>query len=128
MSSFILKIVAILTMTIDHVGLILFNNNLIFRTLGRIAMPIFAFQIAVGFKNTHSKSKYILRIFLLAIISEIPFDLMLYSSNYSTANLNICFCFTLALIALYLIDLGKNNKLFIFASLLPIVRKSNASC
>ena len=127
MSSFCLKLIAILTMSIDHLGLVLFNNNLIMRIIGRIAMPIFAFQIAVGFKKTHSKPKYMFRMLLLAIISEIPFNLMLYFSNYSTSNLNICFTFTLALLALYLIDLGKNNKFFILTSLLPILRKFNTS-
>lgn len=125
MSSFLLKIIAVITMSIDHLGLILFNNNLIMRIIGRIAMPIFAFQIAIGFKHTRSKGKYLLRILALAIISEVPFNLMLHFSNYSTNSLNICFTFTLALITLYLIDLSKKNKLFIITSILPIWRKHN---
>lgn len=121
MSSFLLKIVAIITMTIDHAGFLFFNNNFILRILGRIAMPIFAFQIGIGFKNTHSKEKYILRMFLTALISEIPFMLMITSGNYIYASHNICFTFTLALATLYLIELGKENKLFIFASIVPIL-------
>lgn len=121
MSSFLLKIVAIITMAIDHIGLAFFSNDLIFRKIGRIAMPIFAFQVGVGFKKTHSKLKYIFRMFCAALISEISFLLMLRSVNYQTFSLNICFTFTLALITLYFVDLGKKNKIFYIASIISFV-------
>ena len=121
MSSFLLKIVAIFTMTLDHAGFILFNNNFILRALGRIAMPIFAFQIGLGFKKTRSKLKYIFRLFLTALISQIPYSLMLRAGNVSSFSLNICFTFTFALLALYFIDLGKTNKIFYPVSLFLIL-------
>ena len=121
MSSFLLKIFAIITMTIDHAGLILFNNNLILRIIGRIAMPIFAFQVALGFKKTRSKLKYLFRMFVTALISEGALILMLQSANYAHNNLNICFTFTFALFALYFINLGKENKIFLIASIIPIL-------
>lgn len=121
MSSFLLKIVAIITMTIDHIGAILFNNNSILRIIGRIAMPIFAFQIAIGFKNTHSKEKYIFRMFFTALLSEISFMLMLTSGSFAYSSHNICFTFTLALIILYLIELGKKYKIFIMASIFLLI-------
>ena len=127
MSSFILKIFAIITMTIDHVGLALFNNNTFFRIIGRIAMPIFAYQVAIGFNNTRSKLKYILRMFFVAFISEFSFDLLLKSAGYATTNFNICFTFTLALLTLYFIDLSRKNKLYFLASLIPILRKFNVT-
>lgn len=121
MSSFVLKILAILTMTIDHLGFLIFNDSIILRIIGRIAMPLFAFQIAIGFKKTRSKLKYIFRIFLLALISEYPNILMFSASPYVHSSLNICFTFTLALVALYFIDLAKDNKFFIIASIFPIL-------
>lgn len=117
MTSFLLKIVAIITMAIDHAGFILFSNNLIFRIIGRIAMPIFSFQIAIGFQKTRSKTKYIFRMFITALLSEIPLMLMLSSANYAHSTLNICFTFTFALAALYFIELAKKNKFFILISL-----------
>ena len=57
MSSFALKFLAIVLMTIDHVGLLLFPTHRILRAIGRLAFPIFAFQIGVGFKHTHCKEK-----------------------------------------------------------------------
>ena len=121
MSSFLLKIVAIITMTIDHIGLAFFGNKLILRKIGRIAMPIFAFQVGVGFKKTKSKLKYILRMICIALISELPFLFMLHSANYKSFSLNICFTFTLALLSLYFLDLGKKNKFFYLASIIPVI-------
>lgn len=121
MTSFILKIFAIITMTIDHMGLTLFNNNLILRTIGRIAMPIFAFQVAIGFKKTSSKPKYILRMFITALISEFPLIFMLNSAGFAHSTLNICFTFTFALTSLYFMDLGKTNKFFFLAALFSLL-------
>lgn len=89
-------------------------------------MPIFAFQIGIGFKKTSSKPKYIFRMFLCAILSELPFLLMLSSANYipslkieniSYFSLNICFTFLIGLIALYFIEIGKKNPIFYVVSL-----------
>ena len=103
MSSFVLKIIAVLAMTIDHIGYALFPNITFLRAIGRIAFPIFAFQIALGFKNTGNREKYILRILLFSIISQYPFHLL--TSIYSNQlKLNIGFTFLLALLVLYSIE------------------------
>ena len=49
MTSFVLKLIAAITMLIDHTGLILFPNQMIFRIIGRLAFPIYAYCIAEGF-------------------------------------------------------------------------------
>ncbi len=69
----ILKLIAIITMLIDHIGYIFFPKYSIFRTIGRIAFPIFAYLIAVGYKHTSSLSKYSLRLFCFALLSYLPF-------------------------------------------------------
>ena len=108
MSSFALKFLAIVLMTVDHVGLLLFPTHRILRAIGRLAFPIFAFQIGVGFKHTHSKEKYILRMILFALISQYPFALFLKAVNIAPI-LNIGATFTLALLALYSIDKFKKS-------------------
>ena len=108
MSSFALKILAIIFMTVDHVGLLLFPSVRILRAIGRLAFPIFAFQIGVGFKHTHSKEKYILRMILFTLISQYPFALFLKAVNIAPI-LNIGATFTLALLALYSIDKFKKS-------------------
>lgn len=65
MTAFWLKIIAAVTMLIDHAGLLLFPRAAWMRCVGRIAFPIFAYCIAEGFRYTHSRRRYFLRIFLL---------------------------------------------------------------
>ena len=77
MSAFVLKIIAIITMFIDHIGYIFSNGKIsYFNYIGRLAFPIFAFQISEGYLHTKNLKKYFLRLFLFALISQIPF--MLY--------------------------------------------------
>lgn len=65
-----LKIIAMLTMTVDHIGMILFPRQLILRLIGRIAFPIYAFMIAEGCRHTKSLPKYMLSLGVLALICQ----------------------------------------------------------
>jgi len=58
LSGNMLKIIAALAMLCDHVGLLFFPSQDIFRIIGRLAFPIFAFMIAEGCKYTRNKAKY----------------------------------------------------------------------
>ncbi len=107
MSSFSIKIIAAISMLLDHIGFAIFPNNLLLRIIGRISMPLFAFQIAIGFEKTKNREKYIFRMLIFAIISQIPFYLM-YSSQGLTTPLNIGFTFLLALLILYSFENIKN--------------------
>ena len=74
LSNFDLKILAIITMTIDHIGAIVYPNIDIFRIIGRVSFPIFAFLLVEGFKHTSNKLKYFLRLILFAIITQPIYD------------------------------------------------------
>ena len=63
-----LKIIAAIAMLCDHVGLMFFPQVSIFRIIGRLAFPIFAFMIAEGAHYTKRKARYFLTIFSLAAI------------------------------------------------------------
>lgn len=104
MSSFALKIVACLTMICDHFGYLIYNGKLsFFNFIGRIAFPIFAFQISQGYSHTKNLKKYISRLFIFAIISQYPF--MLFHNLISTGlSLNIFFTLLLGLICIILYD------------------------
>jgi len=77
MTGFSLKLIAIATMFIDHAGYILYmyDEAVFMRYIGRIAFPIFAFLIAEGCKYTGDIKKYTMRLFVFALISQVPFAL-----------------------------------------------------
>lgn len=102
MSSFVLKILACIFMLIDHIGFAFFPKLDILRAIGRLAFPIFAFQISIGFDKTKNKEKYILRMIILTLISQIPFFIFrkMCIANPSPL-LNVGATFTLALLILY---------------------------
>lgn len=101
-----LKIIALLSMTIDHIAKVFFGGNMIMVAIGRIAMPIFAFFIAEGFYYTRSKKKFILRLLLFAIISQIPYVLLF--DNF--IKLNILFTFLISVLFLLAIESVKEKS------------------
>ena len=62
-----LKIIAVVTMVTDHIGAYLFPNVMLFRMIGRISFPIFAFMIAEGCRYTKNKKRYLLNMSMLAV-------------------------------------------------------------
>lgn len=73
-----LKVIACITMLVDHIGAILVPENLNLRIVGRIAFPIYCFLLSEGAAYTRDPKKYGLRLLIGAVLSEIPFDLALY--------------------------------------------------
>ena len=71
-----IKLIAVITMIIDHIGFVFFPEVTILRIIGRIAMPLFAFSIARGFFYTNNKGKYFTLMILFAAISQVPFHYM----------------------------------------------------
>lgn len=93
---FTLKIIAIVAMLIDHIGAVLYPNVILLRLIGRLTMPIMAFLIAEGFHYTKNRRKYLARLLIFGVISQLPF-----MWAFDTGTLNVMF--TLALSVLYLI-------------------------
>ncbi len=92
MSAFALKIIAVVTMVIDHVGAALGSEMplpvyLLCRTVGRVAMPLFCFMIAEGLFYTRNAKKYLLRLGIFALISEVPFDFFISVVSNTTDDL-----------------------------------------
>ena len=109
-----LKLLAIITMFIDHVGaavlarMIIMGNNtellykvyLTMRTIGRIAFPIFCFLLIEGFEHTRDRKKYALRLLAFAAISEIPFDLAFNSKVLEFGYQNVFFTLFIGLVTI----------------------------
>ena len=66
----LLKIIAAVCMVIDHVGLMFFPENILFRIIGRIAFPIFAFMISEGARYTKNRLRYFVSLLSLAVICQ----------------------------------------------------------
>ena len=93
-----LKLIALVTMTIDHVGMELFPRQLILGIIGRLAMPIFAYMIAEGCRHTRNKAKYLLTMLAFAAVCQaVYFFAMgsLYMCILVTFSLSICLIFLL---------------------------------
>ena len=98
-----LKIIAMISMVFDHVGDMFFPGVMWPRMIGRLAMPIFSFCIAEGFAHTHDRKKYLCRMGVFALISEIPFDLA-FEGKIGFSHQNIMLTFFLSIAALMLYD------------------------
>lgn len=96
-----LKIVACISMLIDHIGDVFFPQYPIFRWIGRIAFPIFCYCLSIGVQYTHDIKKYFLRLGLFAILSQ-PFYVLAFHPNDfwgNIADLNIFFTLLICLLA-----------------------------
>lgn len=104
-----LKIIAMISMVIDHVGDMFFPELLWMRMIGRLAMPVFAFCITEGYIHTRNRKKYLLRMGIFALISEVPFDLA-FEGKIGLSHQNIMVSFFISIVALMLFDLVRGSK------------------
>lgn len=94
-----LKGIAAALMLTDHVGAILLPEVPVLRCVGRLAFPIFAFFIAEGYAHTRDFGRYFRRLAILAVVSEIPFNLE-NGVVFDPARQNVLWTFCLALLTL----------------------------
>lgn len=103
-----LKIIAMVSMALDHIGLLFFPDVALFRVLGRIAFPIFAYMIAEGCRYTKNRAKYLGMIAGMGVLFQAVF-LVAMNSLYQ----GILITFSLAIITIFAIDgLIKSKKLW----------------
>ena len=106
-STFSLRIMAMLFMLCDHLWATLIEGNEWLTCIGRLAFPIFAFMIVEGYFHTKNLKKYVLRLLIFALISEIPFNLMTGNSLIYPFHQNVLWSF---LIGIFLIFLNEKAK------------------
>ncbi len=112
-----LKIMAILFMVIDHIAFVLLSNTdklyLMMRLIGRLSFPIFAFLIAEGFFYTKNVKKYITRLSIFALLSEIPYDLVFNQTWFEIRSQNVFLTLLLGLIAIRIFDKYRNQDIYL---------------
>ncbi len=86
-------------MLIDHTGKVFFPDNMLLIAIGRLSFPLFCWGITRGYKVTRSFKHYALRLLLIAVLSQLPYYLVIDRNN-----LNVCFTLLAGLICLEIYD------------------------
>lgn len=143
LNSFTLKLFAIICMTIDHIGAVVGTEYVdgkiylsgafkadfywILRDIGRIAFPIFCYLIVEGYYHTRNVWKYALRLFVFALISQIPFSLATHKTPFHFSSLNVFFTLCMGLICIILLEsrhTSSTHTAFAFISIVGITALS----
>lgn len=113
-----LKLIAVVTMLIDHIAAAVLARLLItgqgtpalyqiyfgMRDIGRIAFPIYCFLLVEGFDHTRDRKKYALRLLLFALVSEVPFDLAFSGTPLEFGYQNVFFTLLIGLLTIMAFD------------------------
>ena len=123
---FILKMIAIVTMVIDHTAVafidaIPYDIYIIMRIIGRIAMPIFCYLIVEGVLHTGHFPKYALRMLAFAILSEVPFDYIITRSFVSFDYQNVMWTLLFGMLTIYICDKARQKDKLLFVCVCIIV-------
>lgn len=119
-SSANLKIIALVCMTLDHIGHVFYIPMLtaspvfgllytLLRFVGRIAFPLYAFMIAEGCRHTKNIKKYFGLLAIFAVVSEIPFNIAGNATWLDSEAQNVYFTLFLGLAACYVVRILKEN-------------------
>lgn len=108
LNTFTLKMIAIVSMLTDHIGYVFFPGAHIFRIIGRLAFPIFAYCLVEGFIHTSNVKKYLFRLGIFALISEIPYDLAITGNLLEFEHQNVFLTLFLGLLTLLFITKSQN--------------------
>lgn len=117
-NSFTLKLIAVFSMLIDHVGAVFFPEQVLFRVIGRLAFPILAYLLVEGFFYTHDVKRYMYRMGMLALLSEIPFDLTANGVILEFGHQNVFFTLFIGLVMMYFLLKTAGRGQMIIVSLL----------
>ncbi len=111
-----LKILALVFMTVDHIGYLILNQYVILRYIGRLSMPIFAWMIAEGCYHTKNRFRYLLSVAVVAAVCQ-----SVYWFIDRSLNQCILVTFTLSILLIYALDHASRKKSFLSGLILAVV-------
>ena len=112
-TSFLLHIIAMIFMFCDHIWGTIVSGNDWLTCIGRLAFPIFAFLTVEGYFHTKNFKKYMKRLLIFALITEIPFNLAIGGNFLYPFHQNVLWTFLIALTAIYFLEKIKNKKIWL---------------
>ena len=144
LSSNSLKMIAVISMIIDHTAVVFLENylvqgelfrgpasyetlqfwyqvNRVMRTMGRLAFPIFCYLIAEGFTHTRDSAKYAGRLLIFAAVSEIPFDIAMFGTWFYPRYQNVYVTLFLGLLAVMGLDRFRREENGLWKQALTVI-------
>ncbi len=116
-----IKLLAALTMLIDHIGVLLFPTHDILRIIGRLALPLFAFMLAEGCRYTKNKVKHFLLLFGVAVFCQVVY----FFFGGGNLQMSILVTFSLSLLLIYALQYAKklllDGKEKIYRKILSVI-------
>lgn len=108
-----IKLFAVVFMIIDHVGIVFFPEQTGWRIIGRLAFPLFAFQLAIGFQHTRNHRRQLGYLGIFAFVSQLP-----YMWALETTQWNVFFTFAFGYILLLVAEQRRWGVFLLMGSLL----------
>lgn len=120
--------IALIAMFLDHFARIIYPDLYILKVIGRLAFILYSFLLVEGFTHTKSTSHYFFRLFLFALLSEIPYDLAFGDNLFDPSRQNIFFTLLAGLAALLVIEskkIASDVKVLLVATLVTAANLFN---
>ena len=111
-TSFSLHIMAMVFMLCDHLWGTIIPGNDWLTCIGRLTFPIYAFMLVEGYFHTSNLKKYVIRLLIFAVISEIPFNLAMGSSLFYPIHQNVLWSFLISIGLIHLNEKARHKKLY----------------
>lgn len=117
-----LHLAAMLFMLMDHLWATLLPAQDWLTCVGRLAFPVFAFMAVEGYFHTHSFKRYALRLLVLAVISEVPFDLMYGGTWFYPFHQNVIWTLLIGLLSIRIMEaVRETQKKWVYVIVVAVV-------
>ncbi|RJE84291.1 conjugal transfer protein TraX [Paenibacillus sp. 1011MAR3C5] len=103
-----IQFLAMLTMLIDHIGVVWHPDDTAWRIIGRLALPFYVYAMVTGYSRTRDVTRYLTRVGLLAIISQLPYHLAFRTHGL---EINVIATLFFCLLTMLLLDLLKGKMM-----------------